>query len=121
VDRLQTDKRGAGREVRPQAAPDRLGVTREYHPIDEPVTAAVSQLSLGKALTEPAVGDNSAAPCNATVPSERPRLRELADLFQQARVGGDGIDIERHFRRTKAVSNLIQWQKCLKHHVVNPR
>src|ERR1700752_1192573 len=55
VDRLQTDVRGAGREVRPQAAPDRLGVTPEYHRIDEPVTAAVGQLSLGKALTEPTV------------------------------------------------------------------
>src|SRR4051812_32143416 len=48
-------QRGAGPEVRPQAAPDPLGVTQEYHPIDEPVTADVSQLSLGKALTEPAV------------------------------------------------------------------
>jgi hypothetical protein len=41
--------------------------------------------------------------------------------LQQARVGGDGMDIERHFRRTKAAINLIEWQKCLKHHLANPR
>jgi hypothetical protein len=45
----------------------------------------------------------------------------VADLFQQARVGGDGMDIEWHFRRTKAGINLTQWQKCLKQHVVTPR
>jgi proline iminopeptidase len=31
------------------------------------------------------------------------------------------MDIEWHFRRTKAGINLTQWQKCLKQHVVTPR
>jgi hypothetical protein len=30
----------------------------------------------------------------------------VADLFQQARVGGDGMDIEWNFRRSKAGINL---------------
>src|SRR4029450_392746 len=45
----------------------------------------------------------------------------VADLFQQARVGGDGMEIEWRFTRTKAGINLTQWQKCLKQHVVTPR
>src|SRR5216684_6159044 len=48
VDGLQTDMRGAGREVRPQAAPDRVGVAPQDHRIDEPVTTAVGELSLVK-------------------------------------------------------------------------
>ena len=55
VDELQTDMRGAGREVRPQAAPDRVGVAPQNHRIDEPVTIAVGELSLGEALAQPAV------------------------------------------------------------------
>jgi hypothetical protein len=50
VNGLKTDMRGARREVRPQAAPNRLGVAQQDHRIDEPVTAAVGELSLGKAL-----------------------------------------------------------------------
>src|SRR5258708_19740938 len=70
--------RGAGREVRPQAAPDRLGVTPEYHRIDEPVTAAVGQLSLGKALTEPAVAIiRQHQVTRQFLASERPRLRGI--------------------------------------------
>src|ERR1700676_810931 len=68
--------RGAGREVRPQAAPDRLDVTPEYHRIDEPVTAAVGQLSLGKALTEPAVAIiRHHHLTQRFLPPERPRFR----------------------------------------------
>ena len=55
VDGLQTDMRGAGREVRPQAAPDRVGVAPQNHRIDEPVATAVGELSLGEALAQPAV------------------------------------------------------------------
>ena len=55
VDGLQTDMRGAGREVRPQAAPDRVGVAPQDHRIDEPVTTAVGELGLGKTLAQPAV------------------------------------------------------------------
>src|SRR6266566_6231154 len=55
VDGLQTDMRGAGREVRPQAAPDRVGVAPQDHRIDEPVTTAVGELSLSEALAQPAV------------------------------------------------------------------
>src|SRR5438552_1120407 len=78
VDRLQTDMRGAGREVRPQPAPDRLGVTPQYHRIDEPVIAAVGQLSLGKALTEPAVAIiRQHHVTRQFLASERPRLRGI--------------------------------------------
>src|SRR5260370_39453934 len=78
VDRLQTDMRGAGREVRPQPAPDRLGVTPQYHRIDEPITAAVGQLSLGKALTEPAVAIiRQHHVTRQFLAPERPRLRGI--------------------------------------------
>src|SRR5215475_4665932 len=55
VDGLQTDMRGAGREVRPQAVPDRIGVAPQNHRIDEPVAAAVVELSFRKNLAQPAV------------------------------------------------------------------
>jgi len=55
VDGLQTDMRGTGREVRPQAAPDRVGIAPQDHRIDEPVATAVGELSLGEALAQPAV------------------------------------------------------------------
>ena len=45
----------------------------------------------------------------------------VADLFQQARVGGNGMEIERHFRRAQAGVDLAQRQKCFKQHVVTPR
>src|SRR4051812_14335517 len=55
VDGLQTDMRGAGREVRPQAAPDRVGVAPQHHRIDEPVATAIGELDLGEALAQPTV------------------------------------------------------------------
>jgi hypothetical protein len=45
VDRLQTNMRGAGREVRPQAAPDRVRVAPQDHRIDEPVAVEPVQWS----------------------------------------------------------------------------
>src|SRR3954454_4932036 len=47
-----------------------LGITPQYHRIDKPVTAAVGQLSLGKALTEPAIAIIRQA-CSVTVPCVR--------------------------------------------------
>lgn len=98
--------RGAGREVRPHAAPDRLGVTREYHRIDEPVTATVGQVSLGKALTEPAVAIiRQHHVTRQSLASERPRLREIgssvtfcstASHFEDPRIAAAWVVLRRH-------------------------
>jgi hypothetical protein len=38
----------------------------------------------------------------------------VADFFQQARLGGNGMEIERHFRRAQAGVDFAQRQKCFK-------
>jgi hypothetical protein len=43
------------------------------------------------------------------------------DKTQQARVGGDGMEIEWHCGRAQAGVDLAQRQKCFKQHVVTPR
>ena len=45
----------------------------------------------------------------------------IADFFQQARVAGDGMEIEWQFGRAQAGIDLAQRQECFKQHAVTPR
>ena len=45
----------------------------------------------------------------------------VADLFQEARVAGDGMEIEWYFGRAQTGVDLAQRQQCFKQHVVTPR
>src|SRR6266513_3825847 len=78
VDGLQTDMRGAGREVRPQAALDRVRIAPQDHRIDEPVATAVGELSLSEALAQPAVAVvRQYHVTRQFLAPERPRLRGI--------------------------------------------
>src|ERR1700730_970994 len=84
VNGLQTYMRGAGGEMPPQAPPDRLDIAPQDHRIDEPVAAAVGELSLGEALAQPAVAVvRQRHVARQFLAPERPRLR--------------GIGLERYF------------------------
>ena len=70
--------RGAGGKVRTQAALDRVGIAPQDHRIDEPVATAVGELSLGKALAQPAVAVvRQRHVARQFLAPERPRLRRI--------------------------------------------
>src|SRR3984957_15925841 len=78
VNGLQTYVRGTGREVRPQAAPNRVGVPPQNHRIDKPIAAAVGALILREALARPAIAIvRRRHIARQFLAPERPRLRGI--------------------------------------------
>jgi hypothetical protein len=58
--------------------------------------------------------------CSRGPPLQPSLLSVVTDRFQQTRVGGDGMETERHFRRALAGVDPCPAQESFKLHVVTP-